>query len=210
MTTVWYIRHGESTANIGQATADPGAAPLTALGEEQAEKTSLAFSQPPDLIVTSSYRRAQQTAQPAASRFPQVPLETWEIHEFAYLSPGRIGMTTPQERKTLVRAYWDQCDPDYVHGEGAESFRAFFHRTQRMQKRISENGPRFIAVFSHGYVLKAALWANLTGSDEVTAETMRSFRAFHQTFDFPNCALLKAELRADALYFSGLITEHLR
>lgn len=171
---------------------------------------SLAFPQTPDLIVTSNYIRARQTAQATASRFPQAPIETWEIHEFAYLSPIILGTTTPQERKSIVQAYWEKCDPDYVHGEGAESFKAFLHRVKMMQKRIFENSNRFVVVFSHGYVIKAALWANLIGSSDVTSEYMRNFGAFHRSFDFPNCAMLKAELHANEIYFSGLITEHMR
>ena len=89
MTTVWYIRHGESKANAGMATDTPESIELTDLGYEQAKRVSLAIEKEPQLIVTSSYARALQTAQATKKRFPNAPIETWEIQELYH--PKNLG-----------------------------------------------------------------------------------------------------------------------
>src|SRR6185369_5668027 len=104
------------------ATENPQTVLLTEIGREQAHKTSLVFDRPPTLIVKSKYTRAIQSAQFTIDRFPTVPVETWDVHEFSYLSPAVLGKTTMKERWPIVQAYWDRCDPAYIHGEGAESF----------------------------------------------------------------------------------------
>lgn len=83
------VRHGQSTGNVNLPTQDHASIPLTALGEEQAKRLSTRIDARPDLIVTSSFRRAQQTAEPLRERFPDVPVEVWpETAEFTYLSPS--------------------------------------------------------------------------------------------------------------------------
>jgi broad specificity phosphatase PhoE len=209
MTEVWYIRHGESEANAGLATETPGKTALTALGHQQARKAATAFSKAPDLIVTSKYTRAIQTAQYTIERFPTVPVETWESHEFTYLSPVLLGSTTMKERWPIAHAYWERLDPDYIHGEGAESFAEFIGRIKTMQDEILRRNGKFIAVFGHGFMMKGMLWAHLLDSHDVTVEYMQRFYAFNRTFDVPNCAVIQAEYQADAALFSGLITKHL-
>ena len=84
------VRHGQSTGNVDQPTHDHASIPLTALGEEQAKKLSTRIDVRPDLIVASSFRRAQQTAEPLREKFPDVPVEIWpDTAEFTYLAlPG--------------------------------------------------------------------------------------------------------------------------
>ena len=206
MTEVWYIRHGESQSNAGLATTGTAQVELTVLGHKQAIKASAVFSKAPDLIVTSKYTRAMQTAQYTIDRFSHVPVETWETHEFNYLS--RRGTSTMEERRPRARAYWEQNDPTFIDGEDAESFEYFFQRIQTMQAEIQQrNG--FIAIFGHGFLMKALLWSHLINSYEVSDEYMRRFYAFHKTFEVPNGAIIKAEYLADRTLLSGLITGHL-
>ena len=208
MIEAWYIRHGESEANAGLATEDPQAIPLTQAGREQAYKASLAFEHAPTLIVTSRYTRAMQSAQFTIDRFPQVPVETWDVHEFTYLSTAILGKTTMKERRPIVQAYWDRCDPTYIHGEGAESFEDLICRAKKLDEQIRAVDNRFIVIFGHGFVMKMILWANLLGSFETI--TMGNFHAFQKSFEIPNCAIFKAEYHPGKTLFSGLITDHLR
>lgn len=87
MRTVWLIRHAQSESNFGLPSFIPAAPPLTPLGIEQARYVAGAFSERPNLIVTSPYVRTQQTAQPTLERFPDVPQEEWPVQEFTYLAP---------------------------------------------------------------------------------------------------------------------------
>jgi probable phosphoglycerate mutase len=76
---VGVLRHGQSTGNVAREEAESVGAdvidiaerdadvPLTELGEEQAKAAGEFFAaRPPDLVVTSTYRRAWDTARLAA------------------------------------------------------------------------------------------------------------------------------------------------
>ena len=208
MIEVWYIRHGESEANAGLATENPPEVALTEIGHDQAYKASFAFERSPTLIVTSKYTRAMQTAQYTINRFPSVPVETWDVHEFTYLSYAVIGKTTMQERWPVVQAYWERNDPGYIHGEGAESFEGFTCRIRKLEEKIVAKDGQFIAIFCHGFVMKMILWAHLLGSFD--AVTMSNFLRFYRSFDIANGAIFRGEYRPNATLFSGLMTNHLK
>ena len=52
---------------------------LTEKGWQQARGVATNWTETPDLIVTSPYLHAQQTAQPTIERFPGVAVEVWPI-----------------------------------------------------------------------------------------------------------------------------------
>lgn len=209
MINVWFIRHGESASNAGLATEATQTVQLTEKGHTQARKAALAFEQAPTLIVTSRYMRAIQTAQYTIDRFPNVPVETWDVHEFTYLSFAAIGKTTLEERRPIVQDYWDRADPAYVHGEDAESFDHFVQRVKKLEEQICAIDNRSIAVFGHGFVMKMNLWANILGAS--ASITMSNFRAFQKSFDIPNGGIVKAEYHPGKQHlFSGVITDHLK
>ncbi len=151
----WLVRHGESAANAGIATTDPATIPLTLAGCDQAQRVAAVLPQRPDLIVVSAYLRTQQTAEPTMRRFPEVPVETWPVQEFTYLSPSRCIDTTAEQRQPVVEAYWHRCDPDHDDGPGAESFSAMLGRVRDLQDRLARHPAGCIAVFTHGQVMQA-------------------------------------------------------
>lgn len=55
MKYVRLIRHGESAANVGEASLDHASIPLTPKGVEQASLVAVSFAQAPDLIVASPF-----------------------------------------------------------------------------------------------------------------------------------------------------------
>ena len=122
-------------------TSDPAAIALTPKGIAQAEYVAAAFDRPPSLIVTSPYLRTSQTALPTIARFSQARLEEWPVHEYTYLSLANRHNTTPQQRRPLIDAFWERCDPQYSDGEGAESFVALIARaadTLDRMKRLED------------------------------------------------------------------------
>lgn len=211
MTEVWFVRHGQSSANAGLATASSAEVTLTPLGEQQARQVAEAFTQAPDLIVTSKYTRAIQTAQFTIERFPGVPVENWDMHEFSYLSPEIMGggHTTYEQRRPFAQDYWDRYDPTYIHGPGAESFAQMIGRIETMQAQIRDSRAKFIAIFGHGMFGKAILWANLLGSFDVTSEYMRHFHIYIQSFEIPNGGIIKATYTADEVRFGRIVRAHL-
>ena len=209
MTKVWFIRHGESEANAGLSTSTPSEVALTDTGWRQAQKVSLAFERSPSLIVVSKYLRARQTAQPTLERFPGTPVETWDVHEFTYLSPEKLGNTSREERTPLAEKFWANCDPNYLDGPDAETFSDFIKRVEIMKEKITALDESFVAIFSHGYVIKALFWANLVNSFEIKPEYMKDFHTFHISFNISNGAIIECQCNSRNLFFSGIITDHL-
>lgn len=93
------LRHGESTGNVAREAAESAGAdvidlaerdadvPLTELGREQAKAAGEFFTgHPPDVVVTSTYRRAWDTARLAApAGVPIVPDERLRDRELGVL-----------------------------------------------------------------------------------------------------------------------------
>lgn len=172
------VRHGESEANAGAATSDPASIPLTETGRQQAQLVASRINQMPDHLVCSPFLRARQTAAPAQDRF-SLPVASWPIHEFTYLSPSRCAGTSAAERRTWVQAYWDTADPHLVDGHGAESFNAFIQRVRHALadfEQLRETGLRTVFAFGHGQFFQALRWQIESGVGAVDAEAMRAFR----------------------------------
>jgi broad specificity phosphatase PhoE len=183
---VRFIRHGESVANAGGVTAEPRGIPLTALGREQALAIAHGFEASPDLIITSPYTRARDSAAPTAARFPDVPLEVWPVQEFASLAFARCENTTAMQRRPWVEDHWALADPDRIDGPGAECYAGLVGRVRAALRRLSELSVRSVVVFSHGQFMKAVQWEIAFASPDVTPETMLAFRAFHAAAPIAN------------------------
>ena len=191
MLTVRFIRHGESLANVGGVTGDPCAIPLTAPGQEQADKLSRIFNNAPDLIVSSHYARALDTAGATIARFPHVPFEIWPVHEIETLATKRRVNTTLADRRPWIKDYWSRGDPHYVDGPGAESYNDFVERVRSALTRLKTlierpDTPPETLIFSHGQFMKAIHWEIAEASPPVTRETMQAFSAFHHAAPIAN------------------------
>lgn len=184
--TLWLVRHGQSTANVGQPAEDHLQIALTELGHAQAQAAALRCMRAPSLLVVSPMRRAAQTAAAFQARWPGTPVQVWPIGEFTYLSPVRCAGTTPAERRAWVADYWERCDPAHVDGEGAESFAAFMGRVSAFHARAMALAPpvdddsaaegSFIVAVGHGQFFRACTLGTERGF-AATAQAMRDFRA---------------------------------
>ncbi len=213
MVNVWLIRHGESEANAGLPTESPVKTPLTKLGYRQAEQVAQAFPQAPDLIITSPYWRTQQTAAPTRTRFPNAPHQEWQVQEFTYLAPDRYAGSTIAERFPHSDRYWQQNDPLFVDGVGAESFSDLIGRAQAAQAQIQSLEAEFTVIFSHGRFIRALLWVSLAQSQarsQVSAKQMRQFQHFINAFSVPNGSILKLQVTANRLWYGGIDLAHLQ
>ena len=206
---IWFIRHAQSQANAGERTTDPALIKLTPLGREQAAHVAGMFGRAPDLLVSSPYLRAWQTAQYLADKYPNVPMETWPVQEFTYLNRQRCLNTTLAERIPMAREYWDRNDPHYVDGEGTESYAGLMCRAADMWKRLLAGyDGKWVVVFSHAQFIRAALWHWLCGGERVSEAGMKRFRSFLRAYAIPNGAVLKT--RYDGEFWAGVAgTEHL-
>lgn len=209
MPTVWLIRHGESESNAGLQTLCPVFTALTKRGISQAERISEAFTRSPSLIITSKYVRTQQTALPTIKRFPNAKRDQWDIHEFTYLSWSHSSSMTMQERRPMVDDFWERNDPLYRDDE-AESFVQFMSRVSSVLERLRYSGEDFIAVFTHGYFMRAVVWLLQSPPSRIDANSMREFRDRLGRVSIPNGAILPVKLRGrDKTWVGDIIVSHL-
>lgn len=176
---VWLVRHGESASNAGEASRSAGCTSLSGRGAREAEKIADTVVVPPDLIVTSPYRRTEETAAPLIRKFPDIRREVWEIQEFTFLGSEHYFGKTQEDRRLPARKYWQECDPDVRQGKEAETFREFMGRVDAFITQLMEGSERFVVCFTHGYVIKAVLWRLRHKNEPVSRETMRSFQELH-------------------------------
>lgn len=205
MHRIFLIRHGESQSNAGLATIGPESVTLTSRGIVQAESIAnfLKGYTYLNLIVTSAYQRTKQTAKPTKKLFHNVPEEEWEVQEFTYLWSMHREQSTVEERRPLVDAYWEQCQPSFVDSLGSgsfksESFKVFIGRVQAFLRRLKDaayDGRENIAVFSHEQFITAVLWFIDRRPVEISSEEMRDFRDFFNLNRIPNGAIVEVKVR---------------
>lgn len=209
MREVWFIRHGESESNAGLPTTDTATAALTERGHAEALLVARSIPRAPDLIVSSPYLRAQQSAEPTVARFPDALREEWLVQEFTYLSLSLVSSTF-HDRKPFSDAYWERCDPHHCDGDGTESFAGLMLRVATARERITNLAQPFTLVFSHGLFMKALIWSLIYNTLEIDADAMRRYRFFMRSMSVPNGAIVKIRQgEMGELWFSGIVADHL-
>lgn len=189
---VWFIRHGESEANAGLATSEPGLISLTERGYEQSKMLTQLIIDEPNLVITTKFVRTQQTAEATIKKFENVNTMVLGLHEFDFLSPMRCVDTTVEDRKPMVYEYWKSCQADIAHGADAETFKNFYERVVAAIVEIEKLDYNFILVFAHGHVMRAIWQYFLTGVAEADHATMKFFRDKVTKLPVPNCTIFKA------------------
>lgn len=185
------IRHGESEANAGLPTKSPSCIRLTKLGHRQARDLAESFTEAPELIVVSPFLRTQQTAAPLIARFPQVPVETWDVHEYTYLNHQKYAGTTEIDRGVFARVYWDRCDPHWDDGGGAESFARLVGRIDAALEKLRQHAGRHVTVFTHGYFIKALRLRQELHDQEADGTMMATFRDSRKNEHLPNTGIVR-------------------
>jgi broad specificity phosphatase PhoE len=85
-----------------------------------------------------------------------VPVEVWPIEEFTYLQPAGWNGTRSAERMPHLERYWNEADPDYCDGEGAESFGTLRRRCEATLTRLAAMpAGSLVYVFGHGQFIQA-------------------------------------------------------
>ena len=185
------IRHAESIGNAGQRTTTPAGKHLTENGRAQAALLASSINEAPDLIAWSSYPRTKETARPLTEKFPDTPAEEWpDIQEFTYLSPKKCFNTTTEERRPMVVSYWNNMDPEYRDGDGAESFADMIERARRLINKIRKRAEHKIMIFTHGQFMEA-IRIILKHPDAEVLELMRLFNDNERGKTIRNCETLE-------------------
>jgi broad specificity phosphatase PhoE len=213
MHTVWLIRHGQSQTNIGLLAEETSVAGLTERGDKQAGEILKAIQESgkkPSLIITSSYDRSKDTAIPTIRYFPGARWEQWKIvHEFTYLSIENCQNTTREERRPLVKIFWDNDAPSYKDGE-AESFEEFVNRAYETIEQLRFSKEDFITVFTHGQFIQAVLWLLDKCPTSLDNTSKDSYRHFCDENPIPNGAIVPIEFDGrNESVVKEMLTSHL-
>lgn len=194
------IRHGESESNASLRTANAGNISLTAKGHAQSRAVAASLSVRPDLIVTSAFLRARQTAAPLCERYPDVPFETWAVQEYVYIDFGDTP-TNRSERKPVTDAFWRCCDPLEKRGPMAESFVQFWNRCIDFDYRVRQfagtHAGKHLVVFTHGYFIQAFQYGRHHGFGGCSTELMRAVHTWKGPDAYPNCCVMEHPLIED-------------
>ena len=179
--TLYFVRHGESVANLSDrnGTKRPDDADrLSERGWEQArglgrrlEGTGL------ELIVASPMVRAQETAQGIAEVL-DLPIET-NPDLFEVRQSDAFYAASPDYGDTATLNWMPDADPGYAE-PGAESFDDIVGRVHRVQERLAERASeqRVLAVSHHGF-LHFFLGVTLFGDDFSPKHVRPLYQAGH-------------------------------
>lgn len=187
--TVLFIRHGKSETHAGKAGTCSRRVPLTLSGRDQAQDIANKLTRKPDLIISSRYLRAWQTALPTRRRFPTVPCKVWlDVHEFNYLGVIEGVFSSKEERSELVNEYWERNDPDWNFECKESECESFSHFIQRTKATLARLQPQkgLIIIFTHEQFIRA-VQGLLEGWLEPTPEKMRLFRQWLLDQPLPFC-----------------------
>ena len=206
--SIYLIRHGESLSNAGAATSDFIQVPLTDKGHLQAQMVANALKDKPDFIITSKFLRAKQTAQPIINKFPDVPVLERHIGEHDYLALPIGKPMTLEERKPLVKAYWDKADPYYQDGLFVESFRMFINRIEEFLTEMKQQRGN-VYVFSHGKFLQG-LFLTTLGLLKANPDSMNLFCRVGELMVMGNCEYVKLDFINGLPKFSNVKNSHLK
>lgn len=152
-THLYLIRHGQAANNVQPIVAGArGNTPLTELGVRQAEALRNRLLQSgeikADLLISSSLRRAVETAQIVAPALNLDPLTDARLHE---LDPGLGDGLTQAEFYDRYGNVDFELTPMQPIGEGGESWATFMLRVANELKRITtEHQGKRIVIVTHG------------------------------------------------------------
>ncbi len=165
VTTVYIVRHCQSTGNLGGRFQGRFDAPVSPQGEQQLDLLSLRFRNIHiDAVYSSPLTRAYRTAE-AINRFHGLPIQADEglseidVGEMENLLLGEIAVKFPVAAKA-----WDEA-PDQCQFPGGESMDQVYDRVNAAFDRIIEKERgKTVAVATHGGAIRTLYARVVSGS----------------------------------------------
>ena len=179
--TLYFVRHGESVANLSDRNGDKrpeDADRLSERGWEQARSLGRRLEgEGLELIVARPMTRAQETAQGIAEVL-ELPIETDE-DLFEVRQSDAFYAASPDFGDTGTLSWMPTADPDYAP-PGAESFADVVGRVRRVQERLAElASERRVVAVSHHNFLHFFLGVTFFGDDYSPAMMRGLYQAGH-------------------------------
>ncbi|MFA5358838.1 MAG: histidine phosphatase family protein [Patescibacteria group bacterium] len=210
---IYFLRHGESEANSNDNFfGHPKKIKLTDKGHEQAREIfQLLKKEKFDLIITSPFLRAWQTAKPFIDfHGKKIPVKVWSVGEFTYHALEKYLKIKNSRRWKLAHKYWERSDPDYRDGSGAETYREFMGRIDRTRKKLEKSNFDKILIVTHGYFIKHFIWRLLHQTKKIDHKTMTDAMRFSISTDAQNTALVRVAKIDGKLYVGEIDARHVR
>ena len=172
MKTVYFVRHGETDNNAAKRYNSPDT-PLSEMGKKQAiEIGERCAKLPIELIVASTYERAQQTAEVVGKKMGK-HIESSELFVELSFSSRLNGMSVDHPDATVVvdEYFKNFSDPDFRYEDG-ENFNDLKERAQAGLEYLEKKSENNILVVSHAGFMWIIVAAAVFGS-ELSAEECR-------------------------------------
>ncbi len=156
MTTLIFVRHGQSESNLAKVFTGQGDTKLTALGREQAARTAEYLKRfPISHVYASDLQRTMETAEPTARAHGLPIIPNRELREI--FAGEWEGKPYDEIRQTYGESYriWLE-DLGKAHPEGGESVSELYQRVNaEIDRLITLHRGECIAVFSHATPARA-------------------------------------------------------
>ena len=150
MTTLIFVRHGQSVSNLEYRFTGQGDTPLTDLGRLQAERTAAYLaSYPIDVIYSSDLSRAYDTARPTAQYHG---LEIISDPAFREINAGDWEGHTYEELHALFEKDYETWRQDVgrAHPQNGERVTDLAARIYAATERVlAEHRGKCVAIFTH-------------------------------------------------------------
>lgn len=160
MTTLLFIRHGQSEANLQERFAGHHDSPLTELGHAQAQCTAafIAENYAPDAIYASDLCRARQTAEHTAALLGLPVTDEPGLREiFAGQWEGKRYTTLQSDYHDEYYRWWH--DIGNACCTGGESVAQLTDRVWEAVERIAkENDGKTVVIATHATPIRTMLW----------------------------------------------------
>ena len=195
MRELYLIRHGESLANLERRfDATPPGAPLSARGEEQAQRCAQWLASrgvSPSVVYASPFRRTVETATPFAAQSSARLVTHEALREVGVGAWDGIRSQALREDESYLR--WR--DQPEIAPPGGESLEEVWLRLQACLRDLCAQAPpgEALVLFTHQHPLRAALWHLGALRDEGGG-----------LVPVPNTAILHLQGDLDALHIVGL------
>ena len=195
---VYFVRHGESASNAAPgAMALPGNTGdrLTDRGFEQARAVAESLADAgATRVLTSSLRRARETAQVIAERLDLPVTEIEEMRELRESEDfGELSLEDQRLRRWSVWMAEHGDDPDHSY-RGGESFNEIMGRVRRVQELLVADGSDSVIAVTHGIFLRFFLMDVLFGDEFRPGQVRRLWQ-----LGSLNCGICGFEYRERAL-----------
>ena len=164
---VYFIRHGESVANLQKVMAGQTDMPLTALGREQAERVGSYLQKIPfDKVYASDLSRAMDTcrlALPEAAFETDARLREIDVGEL-------VGLSGDDCTLCFGEGHLDAREQLNFAAYGGEDRQDLLPRIRAFLEDLEQRSYQNVAVFTHGGLMLAlleAIWGTPVSADRV-------------------------------------------